>query len=174
MSIIEEILKSKIKPKEKVTLLAKKLEENKKLITDLIAYFKITSTAEKGASIEAIEYITAKKPKFAGSCLDFVIDQINGDDPRVKWEACRIIANISKEFPDETANVIPKLIINTKDDGTVVRWSAALALTKIAINNPKTQKKLISMFSELAKKEENSGVKNIYVKALKVLEKPKG
>ncbi|OGC37549.1 hypothetical protein A2526_02885 [candidate division WOR-1 bacterium RIFOXYD2_FULL_36_8] len=171
MSIIEEILKSKVKPKEKVTLLAKKLEGSKKLITDLIAYFKTASTAEKGASIEAIEYITAKNPKFAGSCLDFIVAQINGDEPRVKWEACRIIANISKEFPDETANAIPRLIINTKDDGTVVRWSAASALTKIAINNPKTQKKLLPIFLELVKKETNSGVKNIYIKALKILEK---
>jgi len=170
MSKIEEILQSKIKPKEKIVQLASALQKDKKLLSELIIFYENASTSEKGTCIEAIEYITAKDPKFAKSCLDFVISQINEKEPRVKWESCRIIANISEEFPDKAESAIPKLIINTKDDGTVVRWSAAAALTKIAASNPKTQKKLIPLFSEIVKKEKNSGVKNIYLKALKKLQ----
>jgi hypothetical protein len=38
-------------------------------------------------------------------------------------------------------------------------------------NNPKLQKELVPKFKEIAEKEKNNGVKNVYIKALKTLEK---
>jgi hypothetical protein len=129
MTALEEIIKSKAKPKEKVMLLAQKLRLDKKLISEMAKFFDKASDAEKGICIEAVEYITKEDPKFVQPCLAFVIEQINHRAPKVKWEASRVVANVAKEFPDEVAKAIPKLLTNTKDDGTVVRWSAALALT---------------------------------------------
>jgi len=65
------------------------------------------------------------------------------------------------------------LLKNTKDKGTVVRWSVAFALGEIAKNNPKAAKILLPKMNELVKKEQNNGVKNVYLKALKVIGKGK-
>ena len=52
MTIIEEILQSKRKPKEKVSLLAKKVKEDKKLLDQIVGYFKVGSVADRGNCIE--------------------------------------------------------------------------------------------------------------------------
>ena len=62
-------------------------------------------------------------------------------------------------------------MINNKDKSTVVRWCAAFALNEIARYNLKLQKDLISKFNIMVKTEQNNGVKNMYLEALKVLEK---
>jgi HEAT repeat protein len=69
------------------------------------------------------------------------------------------------------AKSIPQLLANTKAEGPVVRWSAASALTAIAQHNPASRKELIPKFEAMVKRETNNGVRNIYVKALKFLEK---
>lgn len=65
--------------------------------------------------------------------------------------------------------MIDKLLINTKDTGTVVRWSAAFALGEIIRYNVKIRKTLIGKIEIILEKEQNSGVKNVYLKALKVI-----
>ena len=171
MGAVEEILQSKRKPKEKVSLLAKKVKENNKFLNQLIEYFEVGSVADKGNCIEVMEYVSQDDPKFVLPYIKFIIEHINNDAPKVKWETARVIGNVAQQFPDKVSNAIEKLFLNTKDKGTVVRWSAAFALTEIAKNNPKMQKELVPKFSEIVKKEENNGVKNVYVKALKILVK---
>ncbi len=117
--------------------------------------------------MEAIEYVTKEEPEFAENCLDFVIDHIDDDAPRVKWEAARIIGNVASTFPEKIKSAVPKLLENATDKGTVVRWSAAFALTEIAKNNKNLKKELEERFNEIVKKESNNGVKKIYLKYLK-------
>jgi len=171
MSTIERILKSRNKPKEKVDTLAKEVKENRISIKQLIAYFEIGSVSEKGSCIEAIERIAREKPEIILPHIDFIIDHINDQAPKIKWETARVIGNLSLKYPNEVAKAIPKLLLNAKDAGTVVRWSAAFALTEIAKNNLKLRKELVPRFKEIAEKEKNKGVKNLYVKALKILER---
>ncbi|HEX7320323.1 MAG TPA: hypothetical protein VF399_08200 [bacterium] len=173
-SKIEKILKSNKKPKEIVTLLAQALNNDKTLVNELIGCFKAGSTADKGNCIEALEYVTQQDPEFAENCLDFVIESLTDKAPRVKWEASRIIGNVAKRFPKEVSKAIPKLLENTMDKGTVVRWSAAFALTEIAKSNLGLQKELVNKFVEILAKETNNGVKNVYLKALKFIDKNKG
>ncbi|RLF38738.1 MAG: hypothetical protein DRN12_07980 [Thermoplasmata archaeon] len=167
MSEIEEILKSKKKPKETVELLAEALRHDRKLIDEMIRCFENGITSEKGNCMEAIEYVTKEKPEFAESCIDFVIAHINDETPRVKWEASRIIGNIAKIFPDKTREAIPKLLKNTYDKGTVVRWSAAFALTEIGKNNLELQGELTLEFKKILDREGNNGVRNIYLRYLR-------
>lgn len=171
MNTIIEILKSKVKPKEKVTLLAKKVAENKSAIKELIACFENGSDSDRGNCMEAVEYAVEQDPSIAKHYLDFSIKNLHDKAPRVKWEAGKIIGNAAKRFPEETSKAISGLLDNTKDKGTVVRWSAAFALTEIAMNNSKTQKDLITKFESIVKKEASNGVKKFYIKALKVLQK---
>lgn len=112
--------------------------------------------------MEAIEYITKENPEFAENWLDFVIEHLNDVAPRVKWEASRIIGNVAQAYPDKVIKAIPKLLENTADKGTVVRWSAAFALTEIAKSNNEMRKELIPEFTKILEREENSGVRNVY------------
>ncbi len=166
MPTIKDILKSKKKPKGIVELLAKKLKSDDKAIDELIQCFRDGTTAEKGNCMEAIEYVTKESPEFAKDCLDFVIEHINDKAPRVKWESCRVIGNVAQKFPDKVKEAIPKLLENTKDKGTVVRWSAAFALTEITKSNPEMQKELVPEFKKILERENNKGVKNIYIRSL--------
>ncbi len=170
MTTIEEILKSKKKPKEIITLLAEKLKSDKKSVAELIKCFDRGSDTEKGNCMEAIEYVTKEDPEFAKNCLDFVIEHINDKAPRVKWETARIIGNVAQRFLDKVEEAVPKLLVNTNDKGTVVKWSAAFALTEIARNNPELKKELTTKFNEIMKIESNKGVKNIYLKYLEEVE----
>lgn len=86
MATIDDILKSKKKPKEIVSSLAEKLKSDKKLITDLIRYFENGSVAENGNCMEAIEYVTKEDPEFAKKCFNLIIDHINDKAPRVNRE----------------------------------------------------------------------------------------
>lgn len=167
MNTITKILQSTIKPKEKVALLAKKIAGDKKFAKELIECFKNGSDSDRGNCMEAVEYAVEHNPDTAEYYLDFAIQYLNDKAPRVKWEAGKIIAFSAKRFPDESSKAIPALLGNAKDKGTVVRWSAAFALTEIAINNPKTQKELIPKFEDMVKKETSNGVKKFYTKALK-------
>lgn len=173
MSKIEEILKSKLKPKEKISALAEEIKKDKKFIGKLIAYFDSTQAGEQGHLIEAMEYASQDKPEIIAPEIDFVIKHLGDEAPRIKWEAARIIANLAGKFSDKAEKAIPGLLKNTNDKGTVVRWSVAFALAEIAKNNQKAAKTLIPKMKELTKKETNNGVKNVYLKALKVLEKKK-
>lgn len=113
MATIEEIRKSRRKPKEIIELLVEALKRDKKLIAELIQCFENGTTVEKGNCMEAIEYVTKENPEFAENCLEFVIGNINDNVPRVKWETCRVTGNVAKKFPDKVKEAIPKLSENT-------------------------------------------------------------
>ena len=66
---------------------------------------------------------------------------------------------------------VPNLLINTKNESTVVRWCAAYALSEIVKSNFKTRGTLVPRIEEIVKYETNNGVKNVYLKALNRIEK---
>jgi len=77
------------------------------------------------------------------------------------------IGNIARKLPQKVEKAIPKLLGNTKNESTVVRWCAAYALTEIAMNST-TQKELLRRIDEIVKKEKNNSVR-VYLKALKAI-----
>ena len=162
-----------MKPKEKILLLAKAMQNGEIPIQGLVEFYGQAKDPEKGFCLSAITSITKDNPGFIKDPLDFIISQINYKAPRVKWQACEIIANASKKFPQQVVGAIPRLLETTKDEGTVVRWSAALGLTEIAKNNPQSRKELLPFIERMAESETQSGIKKIYIKALKALLKEK-
>lgn len=173
MNKIEEILKSRMISKEKVIKLADEIKNDKNILSGVIDYFNGGSTADKGNCIEAIELVTEERPEILLPYLEFLIEQIDHEAPRVKWESARAIGNMAKFHSDKLINAIPKLLMNTEDSGTVVRWSTAKALTEIAKANSQKRNELIEKFNGILKKEDNAGVKNVYKKALKSMENKK-
>lgn len=174
MNIIEEILQSKIKPKEKQIKLVNVVIQRKISANDFIAFFESASDTDKGTCADVMKHISAQNPEILAPYIDTLLKYINYELPRIKWGVPETIGNMSKDFPEKTAKAIPYLLKNTTDNKintTVIKWCAAYALTEIAKNNPKTRKQLILIFEKIIKGEKNNGVKNVYVKALKFIEK---
>lgn len=174
MSAIEEILQSKIKPKEKQTKLVETVIQKKISAKELILFFKSASDTDKGTCADVMKHISAQKPEILAPYIDDLIEYINYKAPRVKWGVPEAIGNLSKQYPSQSAKAIPNLLKNTTEDKnntTVVKWCAAYALGEIARNNPKTRIQLVPIFNKIIKLEKNNGVKNVYLKALKELGK---
>jgi len=73
-----------------------------------------------------------------------------------------------KDFQTRFKKLVPGLLENTNDKSTVIRWSAAFALTETAKGSTKAQKELVPEFKEILAREDNNGVRNIYLKYLKI------
>jgi len=171
MKIIEEIKNWKGKPKELITFLTKSVKDDKKLFAQLVECLKIGSAVEKGICGEVMKYVTEDNPEFSLPYIDTIIEHINDEVPKVKWETARVVGNVARKFPEKVSKAVPKILSNTKDSGTVTRWCAAYALTEIAKNNLKSRNELLPKILEIVKKEKNNGVKNVYLKALKIIKK---
>ncbi|RQV97487.1 hypothetical protein EH220_04550 [bacterium] len=171
LAAIREILDSKIKPKEKTGQLVEQLGGSKALIKQLVESFDQLKKPEQGTCISALTVIAEENPALLKEHIGFCITQIGHKAPRVKWEASQIIGHLAKAYPDKVKDAIPALKQNTEDEGTVVRWSTAFALTEIAKSNPAAHTQLVTYIKKLEQSEENNGVRKIYTKALKTLQK---
>jgi len=173
---IEEILQSKIKPKEKQAKLVEAVISGIIPAKEFITFFKSTKDIDKGTCADVMKHISAQKPDLLVPFTDILLEYINYPLPRVKWGIPEAIGNMAKNYPDRVSSAIPYLLKNTTDDKmntTVIKWCAAFALTEITKYNPKTRKQLLPIFENIIKGERNNGVKNVYVKALKVIENEK-
>jgi hypothetical protein len=170
-NIIQNILASDKKPKEKVALIAAKAGSDKKLLAELFELLKNGTDVEKGTAAEVMKFVSKENPEMLLPYVDIIIEYIDYKANRVKWGCPESIGNIAKKYPDKVENAISKLFKNLNDKSTVVRWCAAFALTEIAKYNLNRQKELTAKFQNLLKKEQNNGIKNVYIKALKEIEK---
>ena len=74
-------------------------------------------------------------------------------------------------YPRDLDKPIKSLLNNANDNGTVVRWSAAYALSRIIILPEYANSKLYNQLVEICEKEEKNSIKNIYLKAFQKLKK---
>ena len=121
-----------------------------------------------------MKHVSSINPDILVPYIDIIVNYINYKAPRVKWGVPEAIGNMARKYPDKVAKAIPYLLKNTTDDKvntTVIKWCAAYALSEIAKNNPKARIQLIPIFEKIIKTEQNNGVKNVYVKVLKAIEK---
>jgi hypothetical protein len=103
-----------------------------------------------------------------------LVAYINHPAPRVKWGVPETIGNLVKSQPEAAAKAIPYLLKNVspeKQNTTVIRWCSAFALGEIVKFNPETRAQLVQVFNDLIKGEENNGVRNVFFKAQKFIEK---
>ena len=169
MKILEEIRAWKGKPKELVVFLVKSVKTDKTLFAQLVDCLKTGSEVEKGTCADVMKNVTKDEPELAAPYIDELIEHINDKAPRVKWGVPESIGNTARKFPEKVEKAVPNLLINTKNESTVVRWCAAYALSEIVKNNSKIRITLVPKIEEIVKYEANNGVKNIYLKALKMM-----
>ena len=91
--------------------------------------------------------------------------------PRVKWGIPEAIGHLAKTYPNKVAKAVPKLLENTKNKSTVVRWCAAFGLSNIAKYNLELQDSLLEKFKQIIQIEQNNGVKNVYIQTVKQINK---
>ena len=157
-----------LKAKEKVVQISSLVLNNKVFIDELVQTAASQKDVVKGTLIEAMEFASKEKPELINEkAFEFVIQSLKEDAPRVKWEAAKVISNTAHLFPKLLKKAITNLLANTEDSGTVVRWSAATALSKIINLNTPLNKELIPAAEAILKWEQDNAIKKIYEKALK-------
>ena len=171
--IIESLLNDKLlKSKEKTEFLSKLLLENQLTVNELVRFAGSSKDPVKATCIEALEFATISNPGIATKeCFDFVITALTEKAPRVKWESARVIGNIAHLFPKHLEKAIVNLLINTENPGTVVRWSAAIALGQILKLKSSNTAELIPAVEALIEREEKNSIRKIYLDALKKIKK---
>ena len=168
---IQEIMSSKIKHKEQVEIMTEQAKSDEKVLAQLFEILRTGTDVEKGTVAEVMKFVSKDNPDMMVPYIDILIEYIDYKAPRVRWGCPESIGNIAQKYPYEVEKAIPKLRENLNDKSTVVRWCAAYALTEIAKYNLEKQKELITIFQESVITEQNNGVRNVYLKALKVIGK---
>ena len=122
--------------------------------------------------LEAIEEVSRSKEFFLEEdYLKLSENYILSSDPSCKREASRIVGNLAAAFPEDLDRAISALLQNADDEGTVIRWASAYALSRIVIIPQYASGPLFEQISDLYEKEKETGVKNQYGKALKKAQK---
>jgi hypothetical protein len=125
-----------------------------------------------GIILEAMESISRADADIADSeWLNYAESYILSTSNPLKREASRVIGNIAHKVPGSLDGVISKLMANTKDDGTVVRWGSAYALARIIQIPGYANSDLYGTLTDLAEQETENGVKNQYLGGLKKAKK---
>lgn len=160
----------------------KRLEKRNSIVAAIINQeinFAIISEAceslpEKNISLllEAVEEVSRSKEfSLEAEYLDLAEKYILSSDHSCKREASRIVGNLANKFPTKLENAITALLQNAENDSTVIRWASAYALSRIIMIPPYAKSPLFEQISNLCAKENENGVKNQYIKALKKAEK---
>lgn len=168
--MIEDILRSNSKPKEKQTTLVQAVLSGEIPVEEFVSFFETAGKVDQGTCADAMKHIASANPELLLPYIETLINHINDPLPRVKWGIPEAIGNMANMYPQETARAVPNLLKNTsmdKNNTTVIRWCAAFALGEIARNNPDTREELLPVFKNLASQDENSGVRKVYRKVLK-------
>lgn len=166
----DQVFKDKVlKPKEKTELLSKLVADNTITVDELIAFAKTAKDPVKATCIESLEFATQTRPGILSKdALAYIISCLGEKAPRVKWESAKVIGNTIHLYPGKVNEAVTKLLGNTAPgEGTVVRWSAATALSQILKMKTKINEALIPAVENIVANEEKNSIKKIYVAALK-------
>jgi HEAT-like repeat len=166
-----EIMSLKMREKEKVAIMTAMVISDDAALVQLFDILRTGNDVQKGTAAEVMKYVSKDAPDRMLPYIDTLIAYIDYKAPRVRWGCPEAIGNLAHKYPNEVEGAIPKLLANLNDGSTVVRWCAAFALTEIAKYNLEKQEELTRIFLGLITSEQNNGVRNVYIKALKDIDK---
>jgi hypothetical protein len=153
--------------KEKTEIISTWLLSNELSVTELLHFASTQKDSPKATCIEGLEFATQKNPGLVQKKhFLYLTTALKEKAPRVKWESAKIIAHTAHLFKKDLETTITNLLHNTEDTGTVVRWSAALALGKIVELKTSHNAQLIPAIQAIIKREEKNSIRKIYMAAL--------
>jgi HEAT repeat protein len=168
MTISELLTDKSIKNKEKTVLLSQFVLDKKIKVDDVVLFAEEAKDPLKAVCIEALEFASKQNPSVINkNTFQFLIRSLNSKASNVKWESAKVIGNSAHLFKNDLDEAIKSLLTNTKDSGTVVRWSSAFALGEILKLRTKHNKVLLPAIEKLVDKEEKNSIKKIYLDAVK-------
>ena len=169
MEASEILLNKTIGAKQKVEAIAAAINAEQIKLASLVPFLKTLKDADKANGIEALEYVCRENPeKLTEEGFLFMCENLGAKTPRVRWESSKVISYTVKNFEQHAKKATLALINNTMHSGTVVRWSAALALTEIFKLGKEHEVELRKLFERVIASEEKNSIKKIYSKALKL------
>lgn len=166
---VEELFIDKTKKvKEKVETIAKWLLDGSLSARELLVFAEKAKDPDNATCIEAIEFATRKNASVADRrVFDYVTNTLSNTAPRIQWESAKVIGNIAHLFPTHLDKAISNLLINSENEGTVVRWATAFALGEILKLKTKHNKDLLPAIEKIYEREKDNGVKKKYLDAIK-------
>lgn len=160
--------------KGKVLAIAEALKNKKVNAEDIFEFCAKEKEVVVANCVEAFEIISREKPELISKeVIAFVSKNLAGKAPRLKWESAKVLGNAAAKHVNEYNDAIPLLIDLTEFEGTVVRWSAAYAISAIVLLKSNWQAELIKLCEHLAEHEEKESIAKMYKKSLKELAKKK-
>lgn len=157
-----------LKAKDRSAHLQRMLDGGEVKQAALITFADGAKATVKATCIEALEYVTKTKPVFLTEAgFDLCLRALADKEPRVKWEAARVIGNTIHRFPKRADEAEQALLAQAGHEGTVVRWSAAYALGQLIGMRSPLNKKLVPKVEAIAKSEEKNSIRKIYEAAIK-------
>jgi hypothetical protein len=93
------------------------------------------------------------------------------DSNNLKRGSSRIVGNIAHLFPNDLDETIQKLMVNTRNSSTVVRWGSAYALGRIIQIPVYANSGLYEILRDLCASEQENGVKGQLLNGLKKADK---
>ncbi|MDR1265778.1 MAG: hypothetical protein LBK42_09530 [Propionibacteriaceae bacterium] len=128
-----------------------------------------------GIILEAMEEVSRSEPALSDAAwLALAEKYIDSDNNTLKREASRVIGNIAHLFAEQLDSVVSKLLANSRDEGTVVRWGSGYALGRIILIPQYANSDLYGQITAIAEAERENGVKNQYSTGLKKAKKLRG
>jgi hypothetical protein len=168
---IGDILGDKSKKvKERTTSISTSLLNGLLTQKELIAFANKANEREQATCIEAIEYATKVNPQIVDETIFlWLTKMLTSPAPRAKWESARVIGNIAYLYPHKIKPIVKNLLVNAENDGTVVRWATAFALTEIIKLKTKLNDELVPTLEIICNIETDKTIKKKYIDAFKKL-----
>lgn len=166
---LEELFADKsLKAKDRSAQLQSMLDTGEVKQAALITFAANAKPPVKATCLEALEYVTKTKPVFLSeAAFDLCLSALADKEPRVKWEAARVIGNTIQHFPKRAEEAMNALLPQADHEGTVVRWSAAYALGQLIGMRLPLNKQLVPRSEAIARGEEKNSIRKIYEAAIK-------
>lgn len=172
MIVIDIINDKSLKRLEKREVIVESIINRKVDFSTISEACEILPEKKVSLLLEAIEEVSRSKEFILeADYLDLAEKYILSSDNSCKREASRIVGNLANKYPTKLDDAIVALVKNTDNEGTVIRWASAYALSRIIVIPQYAKSSLFEQISDLCAREEENGVKNQYIKALKKAEK---
>ena len=172
MNIIELLDDKSIKGTERRQTVVNMIVAGELTVNEVAAISTTVGKKQVATVLEAVEEVSNKRLcPLEASWLQWAEPYISSENNSCRREASRIVGNMAAQYPDLLDDAIERLMKNTPDESTVIRWAAAYALSRIVILDRYAKSDLYDHLVPVCDREEDNGVKNQYLKALKKAKK---
>ena len=168
MNIIELLKDKSFKGTERRKAVMNMIVAGELSVNDMAAIASTIGEKQVATVLEAVEEVSNKRLcPLESAWLQWAEPYISSENNSCRREASRIVGNMAAQYPDLLDDAIERLMKNTSDEGTVIRWAAAYALSRIVVLDRYAKSDLYDRLVAVCDREEENGVKNQYLKALK-------